>query len=245
MHGAGHSAAAAGSPVEPHRVGGDRQLDAGLPPGPRRHARRQDLPLRARATRAVPPRAGAIHHAAAADRRPLRQPVLHDLLTADAPAPARDHGEAPARRPGVELAARRDGAREAHLGGGSLRRVLDRPQACRRSTSSSPGERDHPRHVHDAHPVRPRARTPTSCSCTAHARRPTSSSAASSRRSRARCPPSASSTCASGTRPGSRGEDCAASSAARCCSCWHPTWRSASCSAAGLRLHGRRPPHAR
>ena len=74
-----------GYSVHRRRLGRDRQLDAGLPAGPRHHPRRQDLPL-LRPNRAVPLQARPVRHAGPADRRaaestgatrsPRRRPVV-------------------------------------------------------------------------------------------------------------------------------------------------------------------------
>ena len=125
---------------------------------PGRHPRRQDLPVRAGRARLVPVRARPVRHAVAAGRRPAGEPLLHHLHAADPPPPAGHHGQAPARRPRLELAARHDGARAAHRRRGPLRRL----HACPAPGAEVPvplgRERHHPRHVDDADPLRPRLR---------------------------------------------------------------------------------------
>jgi len=153
-----HRAAGPAPPGRPRGVGRHRQLDAGLPPGPGDHQRRADVPLRTGTTRALPPRARPVRDLAAADRRPARQPLLHDLDAADTAPPAGHHREAPARRPRLELAARHDDPRHADLGRRTVRRLHDSPPPVGEVPLPVRRQRDHAGHGDDAEHVRPRLR---------------------------------------------------------------------------------------
>ena len=206
----------------------------------------QDLPLRARATRAVPPRAGAVRHAAAADRRPLRQPVLHDLLTADAPAPARDHGQAPARRPGVELAARQmvPGKRISAEGPFGVFSIARRPAAKYLFLSGGSGITPVMSMTRTLYDLGLGRRHRVRAQCTHAVRHHLPPRARDDRGHGAHhpCRPRV----RAGRAPGAVGRAARLPQPARCCSWWQPDLAERDrVLLLARRLHGRRPPHAR